>query len=48
MKKFLKCIILLITFAVIIYTVNGIYQESKIKKGESKPQEIQIYNTIQE
>ena len=48
MKKFLKWIILLITFVVIIYTVKGIYKESQIKKGESKPQEIQIYNTNQE
>lgn len=34
--KILKWLILAITFFIIIYTINGIYQETKIRKGESQ------------
>lgn len=35
MKKILKWIILLLIIGILIYTINGIYQENKIKKGEN-------------
>lgn len=35
MKKILRWIILIILFLILIFTLNGIYKESQIEKGES-------------
>ena len=35
MKKILRWMILIILFLILIFTLNGIYQESQIEKGES-------------
>ena len=48
MKKFLKWIILAIALNIIIYTINGIYQEAKIKKGHNAQTKIEIYNSNNE
>ena len=34
MRKILRLIILVAVFFILLYTINGIYQESKIKKGD--------------
>lgn len=35
MRKILKWIILATTFIILLYTINGIYQEAKIRKGSA-------------
>ncbi len=49
MKKILKSVILILIVGIVIYMINGIYQENKIKKSEENAQtNLQITSLIAE
>ena len=49
MRKILKWIILVAAFFILLYTINGIYQEAKIRKGDTNKNLVNnnIQTTIQ-